>query len=187
MSGGKESKTDVAPVVYALIGAILIVVAIETAVLLGVVSVLGRLSKGFAEIREVVNEGGANQTAPDFSTIDMDGNRLNNATLAGRLTALLFVSTTCSSCTTTLAEMAALRHRARDGIVVVCQATKAACAGLAESLEIKGRVVADEEGRLAKLFAVESVPTAVVLESGTRIRWRGFPLREQLEAVAADG
>lgn len=100
------------------------------------------------------------------------------------MTALLFVSTTCNSCIATLTEVQALKHRARDGIVVVCQGSMAACKALVGTIGVQVRIVADEAGDLTRLFEVTSVPFAVVLESGTRIRSRGYPLRQRLDDLA---
>lgn len=162
-----------------------VMVLVDTLVLIGAVSALGRLSRAF-QTQQNELDSRASLVAPQFSAVDMDGNQVDNQSLSRGLTALLFVSTTCPSCSATLIEMQALKHRARDGIVVVCQASPVACAGLVDSLGIQTRVIADEAGALGRLFGVDTVPFAVVLSSGTHIKSRGYPLREHLEEAASN-
>ncbi len=186
MRGVAETDLGVFTAVIAILA--LVIVLFDTAVLIGTVSALGRLSRAFQANQ--ANQGDPDTAgsllAPLFSAVDMDGNVIDNESLTGRLTALLFVSTTCTSCAATLIEMQALKHRARDGVIVVCQADTAACAGLAESLGIQARIIADESHELSQLFEVNAVPFAVVLASGTHIKSRGYPLREQLQEAATD-
>jgi hypothetical protein len=176
---------DFAPLLYPAVGLLIVLVLIDTAVILGTVSALGRLSRAFQASLDQAGPAG-DTTAPSFSAIDVDGNRIDNEALSNRMTALLFVSTTCNSCIATLTEMQALKHRARDGIVVVCQASQAACKALLEPIGVQVRIIADEAGDLTRLFAVTSVPFAVVLESGTQVKSRGYPLRQRLDDLAGE-
>lgn len=167
--------------------AIILVVSLtvaNTLIILGIVPALVRLQRRLDALGAPTEDTGATDV-PQFSAVDLGGNLISNATLSQGLTALLFVSPTCRSCKTTLAETTALRHKAKGGVIVVCEAATGACAELARDFGIDRGVIADASGELMKLFAVDSLPSAVLIAGGTRMRSRGYPLREELEAVVA--
>ena len=120
---------------------------------------------------------------PAFTARDLNGERVESWSFGDELTALLFISPSCDSCTLTLAEMEALNVRARGRVVVVCQSTPKDCAELADAHGIRFTVVPDEDFVISMLFRVNDVPTAVLI-SENRIQSYGHPMRgEEFKAM----
>jgi len=165
--------------------ALWILVIFQSLILLGLVRMVYQLQQNGATVGS--SDGGmtSGQEAPRFSTVDLSGAPINSTSFAGRLTALLFVSPTCPSCTTTLHEMNALRHKANGNVIVICRAARDDCARLAEAHQLSMPVVADEDDQISRLFGISSVPAAILINANNRIQSYGYPLREELEEVFA--
>lgn len=123
----------------------------------------------------------AGKEAPPFETVDLAGRVVQSTNFAGHLTALLFVSTTCSSCVTTLAETNALRNKTKGNVIVICKAGHDDCVRFAKAHSLDLPVIADADDQISKLYDVSSVPTAVLINARGRIQSYGYPLREEME------
>lgn len=123
---------------------------------------------------------------PEFAATDLSGGSVTSASLAGRLTALLFVGSDCASCAMTLHDLDAL-HAKADNMVVICQGDGEACVELAETYRIVAPVVPDKDLALSELFPITTVPTAVIASKAGTIASIGHPLgRPQLEELIGD-
>lgn len=127
------------------------------------------------------------QEAPAFSAVDLAGVPVRSADYAGRPWALLFVSPTCRSCMTTLAELEALAGKVQGNVLVVCRAGHKDCVRLAETDKVAVRFVADEDDELARRFRVSSNPTAILVDGENRVQKYGYPKREDLAELLDDG
>lgn len=116
------------------------------------------------------------EEVPAFSAVDLAGQRFDQTQVTGTLTAMLFVSTTCVSCSTTLAELHGLQAKANGRVVIVCRAGHDDCARLRESYDVDAPVLVDEDLEISRLFDVTAVPTAVLI-AGNRIQSYGNPMR----------
>ncbi|HET8629148.1 MAG TPA: redoxin domain-containing protein [Thermomicrobiales bacterium] len=164
---------------YLSYAALWVIVILNTLLLLGVVRMVYQLqhSGGDGKLKP-------GEEAPPFRAVDLAGTPVRSADFAGRLTALLFVSPTCPSCTTTLAEMDALRYKAQGNVIVICRAGRDDCARLAARHQLNVPTIADEDEEISRLFDISSVPTAVLINAGGRIQSYGNPMRgEDLEAL----
>jgi len=114
---------------------------------------------------------------PSFQAVDLSGNSLDSSEFVGHLTALVFVSPSCPTCTVTLDELGALDAKTDGNVIVVCRGAEDECRRLAKSFAVGARVVSDEDSRLANLFAVSAMPTAVLINRENRIESHGEPKR----------
>jgi len=170
---------------YLSYAALWILVILQSLILLGLVRMVAQLQQG--GVAGGSRDGGmtSGQAAPPFSTMDLSGAPIDSTRFAGRLTALLFVSPTCSSCTTTLHELNALRDKANGNVIVICRAAHDDCMRLAEVHQLNLPVVADEDEHISQLYGITAVPTAVLINAHHQIQSYGQPEREDLEAVFA--
>lgn len=166
-------------------GALWLLVLFMSLVLLGLVRTVYRLQRDGA-LATGADGTLRGQPIPEFAATDLSGNAVTSASIAGRLTALLFVGSDCASCTMTLHDLAALDAKA-DDMIVVCQGEREACADLAETYRIVAPVVPDENLELSELFRIQTVPTAVIASTAGTIASIGHPLgRPQLEELIGE-
>jgi peroxiredoxin len=128
------------------------------------------------------------QLAPRFTALDVSGASLDNEILAGRASALLFVTPDCTSCIATLDEVAALRAKVDGNVIVVCRASQEQCAQLRATYGLENvPVIVDEDLEISELFDVQLAPTAVLVSRSGRILTYGQPMRgeEFAEMVSA--
>lgn len=118
-----------------------------------------------------------------FTATDFTGRTIRSADFDGRLRALLFISTSCRSCTTTIQELHALGYKAQGNLLLVCRASHDECSRFAATLELQVPVIVDEDERLSHLFDISSVPMAVLINAHNRIQSYGYPFREELELL----
>jgi len=164
---------------YLSYAALWILVIFQSLVLLGVVRMVHELRQTGVAARM-----SAGQEAPKFSAVALSGVPIGSAGFAGRLTALLFVSSDCSACLDTLENnMGYLSYKAQGNLIVICKAGQAECARLGQRYQLTTPIVADEDGEISRLFAVSSVPTAVVINAQNRIQSYGQPEREEPKEV----
>ncbi len=165
--------------------ALWILVIFQSLVLLGLVRMVYQLQQRGAAGGSSAGDITSGQEAPSFSSVDLSGVPINSTSFAGRLTALLFVSPTCPSCTTTLHELNALRHKAHGNVIVICRAAQDDCMRLAEVHQLNMPVVADEDDQISRLYGIAAVPTAVLINAHNQIQSYGQPVREELAEVFA--
>lgn len=163
-------------VFYAAFGLLWILVALQEFFLLG----LGRIVVRGAENGGPMTVDMASvltKPAPSFRAHDISGNVGDSDDFVGHMTALLFVSPSCPSCTLTLHEMAALRQKTEDHVIVVSRATEQETMAMVESHDLSVPVVTDEWGNLVKLFGIASFPSAVLINEKREVQSIGHPLR----------
>lgn len=169
---------------YLSYAALWILVVLHSLVLLGVVRIAYQLQQNGAMGHSVGMSVG--QEAPEFSVADLTGTLINSANFAGRLTALLFVSPDCSSCTEVLRDdMAYLKHKAQGHVIVVCRAGRQACLQLAEQFGLDVPVVADEKEHISHLYRISTVPTTVLINDN-RIQSYGQPNGQELDQIIGE-
>lgn len=162
--------------------ALWILVILHSLILLGVVRIVYQLQQtGVAAGSRGLSSG---KEAPQFSAVALSGEPISSTDFVGRLTALLFVSPSCPSCTAILEDdMGYLNHKAQGNMIVICRAGREDCARLAEQHRLSMPVVADEDDQISGLYRISTVPTAVLINSNNRIQSYGQPQREELEEM----
>ncbi len=173
-------------VTYALLW---VLVVFQGLVMLGLVRTVYRANAGPpADVSPAGNGYLVGQPVPEFSAVDVSGTPIGNDDLAGRRSALLFVSPDCTSCAATLDEVEALRWKVDGNVIVVCRgAGPERCRELREMYNLETTpVVVDEDLKVSELFDVHVAPTAVLVGSNGRIETYGQPMKadELAELVA---
>ncbi|HEX6864592.1 MAG TPA: redoxin domain-containing protein [Thermoanaerobaculia bacterium] len=162
--------------------ALWVLVILQGLVLLALVRMVHELRNNAASFNVGGQSTAALKPAPPFQATALDGTRVTSEDFPGRLTALLFVSPTCTSCTTTLHEMRALHFKAQGNVVVICRASRYDSMRLAQAHKLDGLpVIADEDDSLSRLYRVTTVPMAVLINGSGKIQSYGYPLREEME------
>lgn len=174
---------------YVSYGLLWVLVVLQSLVLLGLLRTVYRSNAEPAlERPEATNGYLIGEPAPEFTAVDVTGARIDETALAGRLTALLFVSPDCLTCTATLDELEALNAKVKGNVMVVCRGTRAECVKLGELYGLKVPVILDEDREVSERFDVRATPTAVLVGRNGRIQTYGQPMRaEELEALVTRG
>lgn len=162
------------PLYIAFVG-LWVVVLFNTVLLLGVIRTVYRKSGHLTEVGKSQEPLAPGSRLPAFSIEDATGQTIDNAAIAGRQTALLFVSPDCDSCSVTLEELDALKTKTGGNVVVFCLADHTACADLIETHRLRVPVVVDDEHRIAGLLRVSSAPTAVLVDRLGNVETYGHP------------
>jgi peroxiredoxin len=174
---------------YSSYAALWLLVIFQSLVLLGLVRTVYRANT--RPVPDAAPEGNGyliGQPAPKFSAVDISGSPIDETSLADRLTALLFVSPDCSTCTATLDEVEALRSKTKGNVIVVCRGTHDECSRLGELYSLEVPVIVDGEEKVAEVFDVHVTPTAVLVGRNGRIQTYGHPMRgEELEELVTEG
>jgi cytochrome c biogenesis protein CcmG/thiol:disulfide interchange protein DsbE len=159
-------------------------VVFQSLVLLGVVRVVFKTTATHDAPPAQKEHLKVGEPVPQFTGIDLLGNPLGSEALAGKYNALLFVKPRCPSCTTTLQELHALRHKATGNVTLVCTGSRHDCGQLVSRYDVALPTIVDEEGSITELFRVEGTPYAVMVDEDGRIDMTGRPVRpEDLEEV----
>jgi hypothetical protein len=158
-----------------------VVVILNSIVLMGVVRMVVQLYR-------VVSPDGdpaaptSRKDAPAFVARAMDGSLVDSARFVGRITALLFVSPTCTSCMTTLDQVALVKERAAGNLVLVCDGDSSECRALADTYA-PVQLVHDADRRIRHLYEVTRFPMAVLIGVDGKIRSYGEPSPADLQDV----
>lgn len=160
-----------------------VLVVLSSAVVLGLVRLVSQLQHANVSANDTTVGLKTGQVAPTFQAPDLSGMPIDSKDFAGRLSALLFVSPNCPSCTASLYEMEALSSKAQGSVTVVCQAGHDDCVRLAATHRLDVRTIADEDEAISRLFGISSFPTAVLINESGHIQSYGHPKREELEEV----
>ncbi|HZM77869.1 MAG TPA: redoxin domain-containing protein [Candidatus Limnocylindrales bacterium] len=176
---------------YVSYAALWLVVVFQSLVLLGLVRTVYRLNAHPSPDGSATTSGHlVGQRIPDFTAVDVSGNIFDHESLAGRVSALLFVTPDCRSCMATLAEVSALRLKVNGNLIIVCRAGSQECKLLQETYNLENvPVVIDEAHELSKLFDVHGSPTAVLVGASGVIQSYGHPMGadEFAQLLAGDG
>jgi peroxiredoxin len=157
--------------------ALWVLVIFQTLVLLGVTrTVYRRDDHGALESSRHNDDIPIGELAPRFTALDISGSRIDEKIFDRTLTALLFVSPGCSTCTATLSEVEALRQRINGDVVIVCQAAREECGRLSEMYGLGTPVLVDENSIVSERFGVRATPTAVLVGPTGRILTSGYPM-----------
>ena len=162
------------------------VVIFQGLILLGVVRAVHELRQSSFGFDSPGADGTARlkgREAPSFTASDLFGRAIDSDDFRGQLTAMLFVSPDCSSCTVTLDEMNALTTKAKGNVIVVCRAGREECRRLAERYDVRVPMIADEKLEVSELFDVSTVPIAVLINENNKIGSYGYPGRGQLDEM----
>lgn len=170
-------------------GALCVVVAFHTMVLLGLTRALHGLQQGAP--MDSMPTGLTGQPVPDFTARALTGEIIDREYLVGHETALLFVSPDCGTCGVTLSELDALNSRTNGKLVVFCRSTTDRCAQLADTYRLDVPVVVDEQLDYSRLLEVAGAPTAVLIGADGRVERYGQPMTgedlNEMVLTSADG
>lgn len=151
------------------------------------------------DIQEDMEEGNEvaeiNQPAPTFQLPDLQGNIVTLEELRGKVVMLDFWATWCGPCRISMPIIEELQDEFPDDLVLLT-------INLLEPLdvvhsfvaaqEIRSRVLLDEEGQVAKMYRIDSIPIQVVIDKEGVVRHVeiGFGqrteerLRDQIERLS---
>jgi peroxiredoxin len=164
-------------VFYVSYVALWVLVGFQTLVILGLVKAVSQRTAAVSEpVEEPDGEGLEGQMLPEFEATDVSGTTVTSSDLVGREGAILFVSPDCSTCVTTLREVAALRARAGGNLVIVCKSRTERCQSLASFYDLDVPVIPDEDRSLTDLFHIVAPPTAVRFDADGRVDRYGHPM-----------
>ena len=162
-----------------------VLVLFQSLVLVGLVRAVGSSARA-AIAPPTASTLMLNRTAPTFEAVDVLGEPAGSVEFAGRRTALLFVSRGCPACTLTLEEMSALKAKAGDSVVVICQSSREECLDLVQEHELDVPVIAAEDLEISRRFEIGPVPMAVLIGRDGRIRSYGHPERDSVAEEVAE-
>lgn len=117
------------------------------------------------------------QPVPEFSAHDVSGAEVDESSLIGQRTALLFVSPDCPTCSATLDELEALELKSEGRVVIVCRAADEDCRVLSSTYGLGTTVVVDADGAITRRFGVNGTPTAVIVSENGTVERYGHPMR----------
>jgi peroxiredoxin len=159
---------------FALLWALVI---FQTLVLLGLTRAVSRIQgRAVEEDGESVDPGLQGEPLPAFSEVGLFGEKIDNEFIAGRVTALLFVSPDCTTCSVTLDELEALMAKTTGNVVVFCRSTERRCRELAATYRLEVPLIVDEDLQLSRRFGVAGTPTAVLVAPDGTVRSYGQPM-----------
>jgi hypothetical protein len=165
--------TDLELTVWLAFGALAVVVILDTVVLMGVVRMVVQLYRAVSPDADPAAPM-SRKLAPAFVAHAMDGSFVDSARFVGRITALLFVSPTCTTCMTTLDQVAVIKKRAAGNLVLICDGDSSECRALADTYA-PVQVVHDADRRIRHLYEVTRFPIAVLVGVDGKIRSYGEP------------
>jgi peroxiredoxin len=173
--------SDTSLVFYLSYAALWILVVFQGLILLGLLRMVSQRTETATGQSAFSDEVGlrSGQVAPKFSALDLSGAQINSKDFVDHMTALLFVSPNCPSCTATLYEMEALSQKAQGNLILICRGKGGDCSRLTDTHKLEIRMVADEDERISRLFGVSSFPTAVLVNESNRIQSYGRPKRSE--------
>jgi methylamine dehydrogenase accessory protein MauD len=157
-----------------------IAVVSQSLVLLGLVRVVYRLSERETELGAFSSNGNLQgEPAPKFTAQDLSGKLIDSEDFAATQTVLLFISTSCRSCGAALDNMEVLKEKTHGHVIVICSGgPHEECQELAEEHQVDVPVVPDEDHAISKLFRIDVVPTAVLIDDEGKIQAYGNPMRD---------
>lgn len=117
------------------------------------------------------------QPVPHFSAIDVSGRKVDEGSLPRSLSALLFVTPSCTTCMASLDEVNALHAKVDGSLVIVCRGGLEDCRHLREAYQLNGvPILVDQDRAVSNAFDVQVTPTAVLVGSTGLIRTYGHPM-----------
>lgn len=145
----------------------LIVLAIGGFLIIGLI-------RGLYELRQRVDAlADERKRAPEFLAYDLAGQRMSSFELLGQPYGLLFVTPFSDASENAIANLASIRDRTGDNLIIVCRGLQANCQDFLGSVGPDTRTVLDAEGDLHRLFQIEVVPTILVIDEAHRIKTEG--------------
>ncbi|HLV68268.1 MAG TPA: TlpA disulfide reductase family protein [Polyangiaceae bacterium] len=127
---------------------------------------------------------------PGFESHTLNGSPLYTGAYNGRTVVVSFLASDCGPCEDTLVAAQAMYEDRHDVVVVGVfgDPDDSGARSLTRKHEVRFPVVVDEDGSIARLFQIDTVPKTFVVDARGRVRWVGGPeLTEDglLTAVAA--
>jgi peroxiredoxin len=178
--------TNVFYISYAALWAL---VVFQSLVVLGLArTVYQANARPVPQVSPMGDESMIGEPVPRFTAMDLRGTSIDEGSLMDSLSALLFVSPDCPTCTATLDEVNALSFKTDGNVLVVCRSSIDECARLAESYGLQVPVLLDETLEISERFGVSVTPTAVLVGSDGLVQSFGHPMRaDELAQLMANG
>lgn len=112
---------------------------------------------------------------PSFESTTMNGNTLHSTGFHGSSFVVTFVDSDCERCEHTLRAAQQAYGDAHELVVVGVfrPGDERAIRALSARLELRFPLIVDQEGTIAKKFAVREVPSTFVVNSNGRVSWVG--------------
>lgn len=166
---------------FALLLALSVVVIVNLVITFGLVRIVATLYRSsMPDTSGAVAE--ARKLAPPFVATSMSGRQVDSGAFVGRLTALLFISPSCSSCLASMEQLEIVRRRAAGHVVLICDGTRSECEALASRFDPVDMVF-DGDRRIRSLYQISSYPSAVLIGVDGRIQSYGRPSAQDIADV----
>jgi peroxiredoxin len=167
---------DASAVFYASYAVLWAVVFLQALVLVGLI-------RHVFQANEPTRTQQERRLAPPIQGVDTRGGPVDSQNYIGLSWAVLFVSPSCTSCYTTVAELKALSRKAEGRLLMVCRGSAEDCSRFVEQETIDFKTVADVDDRISRAYAVTAVPIAALVDPDGYIQTYGYPERDELRAV----
>lgn len=159
--------------------ALWLLVVFQAMLLLGVVRALYRIRQQEVGLRAAGEESRAGEVAPPFTGRDLSGNWIRSDDFAGDRQVLLFVSPHCRSCENAVEDIAFLDGKIHGRATVICTGgTEEECVRFSDAHALDRPMIVDDDMGISRLFRVDVVPSAFVLDEEGRIESYGNPMRD---------
>ncbi|MFO7180367.1 MAG: TlpA disulfide reductase family protein [Pseudomonadota bacterium] len=127
---------------------------------------------------------------PGFESHTLNGSPIYSGAYSGRTVVVSFVTSDCGPCEATLLAAQAMYEDRHDVVVVGVfgDPDDSGARSLTRKHEVRFPVIVDQDGSIARLFHIDTVPKTFVVDGRGRVRWvGGSDLTEDrlLTAVAA--
>lgn len=170
--------------------ALWILVVMQGVVLLGLVKkVFDLQNHGTVGAGSTMTDGRQilGQIAPEFSAPDLSGAQFKTTDFAEVPWALLFVTSSCSSCLAALGDIDYLKHKADENVVVVCMSGQDDCEELAKKYELDVPMIVDENKKISDMYEVSLAPMTVLVDENNHISRVGHPEGPSEDSVEDGG
>lgn len=159
--------------------ALWLLVVFQAMLLLGVVRALYRIRQQGVGLGSAGEERRAGEVAPPFTGRDLSGNWIGSDDFMGSRQVLLFVSPHCRSCETAVEDIGFLDGKIDGRATVICAGgTEEACTHFSEAHALDRPMIVDDDMAISRLYRVEVVPSAFVIDEEGRIESYGNPMRD---------
>ncbi|MER3463222.1 MAG: hypothetical protein C4329_01110 [Chitinophagaceae bacterium] len=149
----------------------------------------------YKKIREELKASMLNESAPSFTLYDLNGNKISNDDLKGKVSVLDFWSTWCGPCKASFPGMQKIitKYTADKNVIFVFIDNwekvidkKKNATDFININKYNFQVLLDEDSKVVTQFKVEGIPTKFVLDKNGNIRFKTVGFDNNEDKLAAE-